>query len=337
MPSRIWSSSITSFEELLQYVRTSRPLAFCNCTYQVDFHGPVPYRGSAFTNDGETVFYTTLFGKAEGPVGSSHRSRTLRLEWGDEGGEELHALFNSQFLPFRALVLDDDDQDEVAGTLQNIAVTMCTDINRATGGGGSYFDLVCVPTRVEDYAVRTGDWVVAVVSIRKQSVLTRIVKAYDMIVRELCVLNLSDNNVANVTDEADQTDTHEDVDSSDTTTLHSNEGHPDPTVRIDVANNGAVNVHDAQDLASGNGSDLGSAEEMNPVDETVLSGTSSDAASSGSHNEGLDSDCGTAPAATDAGLTTPVKKRKRNQRDGESLSPSITRHSKMRKRSKRTA
>ncbi|KAJ7277517.1 hypothetical protein C8J57DRAFT_1223263 [Mycena rebaudengoi] len=61
---------IYSFEDLLTYLHTARPVPFWNCLYEVDFHPPIVQRAdeSAYTNDNETIFLTTLFGKAVGPV-----------------------------------------------------------------------------------------------------------------------------------------------------------------------------------------------------------------------------------------------------------------------------
>ncbi|KAJ7217619.1 hypothetical protein C8J57DRAFT_1254917 [Mycena rebaudengoi] len=70
MSPRMWAADLTNFDDLLDYVRNARPLPFWNCIYNVDFHAPVVYRSdcTALTNDDESVFYTTLFSKAAGPV-----------------------------------------------------------------------------------------------------------------------------------------------------------------------------------------------------------------------------------------------------------------------------
>ncbi|KAJ7202478.1 hypothetical protein C8J57DRAFT_1260230 [Mycena rebaudengoi] len=70
MSPRMWAADLTNFDDLLDYVRNARLLPFWNCIYNVDFHAPVVYRSdyTALTNDDEFVFYTTLFGKATGPV-----------------------------------------------------------------------------------------------------------------------------------------------------------------------------------------------------------------------------------------------------------------------------
>jgi hypothetical protein len=70
MPPKIWSSCLDSFKDFFAYLQNARPVPFWNCLYQVDFHAPLVQRAdeSAFTNDNETVFLTTLFGKAMGPV-----------------------------------------------------------------------------------------------------------------------------------------------------------------------------------------------------------------------------------------------------------------------------
>ncbi|KAJ7277043.1 hypothetical protein C8J57DRAFT_1223741 [Mycena rebaudengoi] len=67
MPPKIWSY-LDSFEDLFAYLQNARPVPFWNCLYQVDFHAPLVQRvdESVFTNDNETVFLTTLFGKAMG-------------------------------------------------------------------------------------------------------------------------------------------------------------------------------------------------------------------------------------------------------------------------------
>jgi hypothetical protein len=97
-------------------LRNPKPIPFWNCNYQVDFHSPIPRHTDeiAFTKDNETVFTTTLFGKAAGPVVhtppllssslnivqtsiSSHR--TFRIKFGAEEGDTLHELFVSQFKP----------------------------------------------------------------------------------------------------------------------------------------------------------------------------------------------------------------------------------------------
>ncbi|KAJ7245547.1 hypothetical protein C8J57DRAFT_1524266 [Mycena rebaudengoi] len=82
MSPRMWAADSTNFDDLLDYVCNARPLPFWNCIYNVDFHAPVVYRSdcTALTNDDESVFYTTLFGKAAGPVvtvtlNSNHEER----------------------------------------------------------------------------------------------------------------------------------------------------------------------------------------------------------------------------------------------------------------------
>ncbi|KAJ7291662.1 hypothetical protein C8J57DRAFT_1588144 [Mycena rebaudengoi] len=102
MPPKIWLASIDTFEDLLDYVRNPMPIPFWTCNYHVDFHPPIPLRAdeSAFTQDNETVFTTTLFGKAAGPVTLLYGHRTFRIKFGPEGGDALHELYLSQFKPF---------------------------------------------------------------------------------------------------------------------------------------------------------------------------------------------------------------------------------------------
>ncbi|KAJ7244231.1 hypothetical protein C8J57DRAFT_1680996 [Mycena rebaudengoi] len=80
MSPRMWAADLTNFDDLLDYVRNARPFPFWNCIYNVDFHAPVVYRSdcTALTNDDESVFYTTLFGKAAGPVSDLTKLRLLR-------------------------------------------------------------------------------------------------------------------------------------------------------------------------------------------------------------------------------------------------------------------
>ncbi|KAJ7230877.1 hypothetical protein C8J57DRAFT_1534144 [Mycena rebaudengoi] len=113
MPPKIWSSCLDSFKDFFAYLQNARPVPFWNCLYQVDFHAPLVQRAdeSAFTNDNETVFLTTLFGKAMGPVKSVDSHRTFHIEWGPEGGDTLHQLYKAQFAPLASVLWEDDEDD----------------------------------------------------------------------------------------------------------------------------------------------------------------------------------------------------------------------------------
>ncbi|KAJ7280697.1 hypothetical protein C8J57DRAFT_1219999 [Mycena rebaudengoi] len=258
---------IPGFGDVQRLCTQCQALPFWNCIYNVDFHTPVVYRSdcTALTNDEESVFYTTLFGKAAGPVRSLDGHRTFRMEWGNEGGDALAKLFYARFSPFGAVVLDDNNNDEIVGTLQNIAVTMCADINRATGTGGSYLELhvshvgttrcsvhtgptptkVCIPTLLEDHPVRAGDWVVAIASLHKrcteihQDRMLTPRQDYEFLIKEMRTLTLSaaaasgeaESPVGGHNNEVftEATATDADADMSDTATLNSNEERPEDT------------------------------------------------------------------------------------------------------------
>ncbi|KAJ7273869.1 hypothetical protein C8J57DRAFT_1224781 [Mycena rebaudengoi] len=112
-----WPTYLESQADVVTYLEKARPLALFQVIFDVDFHEPLDQRSdcTAYTQDNETPFETTLVGrvsqKVEPPITDlqtfSYGHRTLRLSTGDPDSD-LARIVTEQLRPLSDAIEHDE-------------------------------------------------------------------------------------------------------------------------------------------------------------------------------------------------------------------------------------
>ncbi|KAJ7233420.1 hypothetical protein C8J57DRAFT_1249899 [Mycena rebaudengoi] len=200
-----WPAHLATEADLVTYLQNARPLALSQAIFGVDFHEPLEQRRdcTAYTQDNETPFETTIVGRVSQKVTFSYGHRTLRLSTG-EPGSDLDRVFTEQL----GLLSDAMEHDDYP---LNWAIHFPTDTSPPAVAAASYLELhvdhdstrkctvytgntgldMAVPCTADVFPIREGDWIIGVVSLHRCDSALNDDRAYKILARHVRVLKLA--------------------------------------------------------------------------------------------------------------------------------------------------